>query len=47
MIGRVFTRSFTFETKQHNLLGLDLGEGVWAVSSFVDSLFVDQAATAS
>lgn len=28
MNGRVLTRSFEFQTKQHSLLGLDLGDGV-------------------
>ena len=28
MRGRVLTRSFSFETRQHSLLGMDLGEGV-------------------
>lgn len=27
MRGRVLTRSFTFETRQHSLFGVDLGEG--------------------
>ncbi len=40
MIGRVFTRSFTFETKQHNLLGLDLGEGVPRRALVVGSIIV-------
>lgn len=28
MDGRVFTRSLEFQTKQHSILGLDLGDGV-------------------
>ena len=28
MLGRVLTRAFEFQTKQHSLLGFDLGDGV-------------------
>lgn len=28
MTGRVLTRTFTFETRQHSLFGVDLGEGL-------------------
>lgn len=38
MDGRVFTRSLEFQTKQHSILGLDLGDGVDRDLLFLGSL---------